>query len=105
IVIKGNGTPYRSYLHADDLVRWLFKAMFEGKPGRAYNIGSDRAVSILELAKTVRKVLHSQNEIVVCQKPVPGVKPPRYVPDISRIRNELNVKIETGLEESISKSV
>lgn len=104
IVIKGDGTPYRSYLYADDLVRWLFKAMFEGWPGRAYNIGSDRAVSILELAQTVRKVLHSQNKIVVCQKPVPGSRPPRYVPDISRIRNELQVKIETGLEEAILKS-
>ncbi|MBQ6597631.1 MAG: NAD(P)-dependent oxidoreductase [Lentisphaeria bacterium] len=104
IVIKGDGTPYRSYLYADDLVRWLFKVMFEGKPGRAYNIGSDYGVSILELAQTVRKVLHSQNEIVVCQKPVPGCLPPRYVPDISRIRNELQVKIETGLEEAIRKS-
>ena len=105
IVIKGDGTPFRSYLYADDLVRWLFKAMFEGKPGRVYNIGSDRAVSILELARTVRRVLHSDNRIVVCQKPVPGCQPPRYVPDISRIRNELQVKIETGLEESIAKSV
>jgi len=104
IVIKGDGTPYRSYLYADDLVRWLFKAMFEGKPGRIYNIGSDRAVSILELAQTVREVLHSQNKIVVCQKPVPECQPPRYVPDISRIRNELQVKIETGLEEAILKS-
>ena len=104
IVIKGDGTPYRSYLYADDLVRWLFKAMSEGKPGRVYNIGSDRAVSILELAQTVRKVLHSQNEIVVCQKPVPDAKPARYVPDISLIQSELQVKIETGLEDAILKS-
>ena len=105
IVIKGDGTPYRSYLYADDLVRWLFKAMFEGKTGCAYNIGSDRAVSIRELVETVQKVLHSENRIVVCKASVPGKKPEHYVPDITRIRQELNVSITIGLEDAILKTV
>ena len=105
IEIKGDGTPYRSYLYADDLVRWLFAVLFRGTPRRAYNIGSDRAVSIRELAETVRNVLGSKNRIVVRRTPDPGKPPERYVPDISKIRRELNVSIETDLEDAILKTV
>ena len=105
IEIKGDGTPFRSYLYADDLVRWLFKILFDGQPGRPYNVGSDRAVSIRELAETVRRALHSDSRIIVRGTPVPGRPPMRYVPDITRIRRELDAEIETGLEEAIRKSV
>ena len=105
IVIKGDGTPYRSYLYADDLVQWLFKILFEGQAGKAYNVGSDQAISIRELAETVRETLHAANRIVVCKTPAPGKKPERYVPDVTRIRRELNVSIGTGLEEAILKTL
>ena len=104
IVIRGDGTPYRSYLYADDLVRWLFKVLFEGMPGRAYNIGSNQAVAIRELAETVRKVLRPDSRIVVRGKPIPGKKTERYVPDVARILRELNVSIENGLEKTILKT-
>ena len=105
IEIQGDGTPYRSYLYADDLVKWLFTILFEGHGGQAYNVGSDQAISIRELAETVRRVLHSDNQIVVRQRPVPGCLPPRYVPDITKIQRELHVRIETGLEDAIRKTV
>ena len=105
IEIKGDGTPYRSYLYADDLVRWLFKILFDGKAGHAYNVGSDRAVSIRELAETVKRVLQSDNQIVIRGTPVPGQAPARYVPDITKIRRDLHVRIETGLESAILESV
>ena len=105
IEIKGDGTPYRSYLYADDLVRWLFTILFEGRAGQAYNVGSDQAVSIRELAETVRRVLHSDNQIVIRGKSLPGQAPARYVPDITKIRRHLKTSIAAGLEEAILKTV
>ena len=105
IEIKGDGTPYRSYLYADDLVEWLFTILFEGRAGQAYNIGSDRAVSIRELAETVRRILQSDSNIIVRGIPVPGQLPQRYVPDITKIQRELHVRVETGLEDAIRKTV
>ena len=105
IEIKGDGTPYRSYLYADDLVQWLFKILFEGKAGQAYNVGSDQAVSIRELAETVKRVLQSDSKIIVRGTPVPGQAPARYVPDITKIQRDLHVRIETGLENAILKTV
>lgn len=105
IEIKGDGTPFRSYLYADDLVRWLFTILFEGQAGQAYNVGSDRAVSIRELAETVKRVLRSDSNIIVRGTPVPGQAPARYVPDITKIQRGLHVRIEAGLEDAIRKTV
>ena len=105
IVINGDGTPLRSYLYADDLVEWLFAILERGEIGRPYNVGSDRAVSIRELAETVRTVLGSKSEIVVKGTPVPGAKPSVYVPNIDRARDELGLKVKVALEDSIRLSV
>ena len=105
IVINGDGTPLRSYLYADDLVEWLFAILERGESGRPYNVGSDRAVSIRELAETVRRVLGSNSEIVVKGTPVSGAKPSVYVPSIERARMELGLEVKVGLEKAIEFSV
>lgn len=105
IVINGDGTPLRSYMHADDLVEWLFTILERGKSGRAYNVGSDRAVSILELAGIVREVLGSKSEIVVKGTPIAGAVPSAYVPSIARAREELRLDVKVSLEKAIRLSV
>ena len=104
IVINGDGTPQRSYLYADDLVEWLFAILERGEAGRPYNVGSDVAVSILELAETVRRVLGTKNDIVVKGAPQGG-PPSVYVPEIGRAREELGLDVRIGLEEAIRLSV
>ena len=105
IVIKGDGTPLRSYLYADDLVKWLFRLLEKGEAGRAYNVGSDVAVSIHELAQLVKRVLNSNSEIVVRERATPGRLPSRYVPSIERAGRELGLTVEVPLEEAICRSV
>lgn len=105
IVINGDGTPLRSYLYADDLVEWLFAILERGENGRPYNVGSDRAVSICELAETVRAALGSKSKIVVRGSPVPGAKPSVYVPNIDRARSELGLEVKVALEDAIRLSV
>ena len=105
IVINGDGTPLRSYLYADDLVEWLFAILERSESGRPYNVGSDRAVSIRELAETVRDALGSKSEIVVKGTPTIGAKPSVYVPAIDRARNELGLAVKVSLEDAIRFSV
>ena len=105
ITINGDGTPLRSYLYADDLVEWLFAILQRGESGRPYNVGSDHAVSIRELAETVRKVMGSNSDIIVEGAPKVGEEPSVYVPSIERTRSELGLEVKVSLEDAIKFSV
>ena len=108
IVIKGDGTPLRSYLYADDLVEWLFAILDRGEPGRPYNVGSPKGLSISELAETVRSALDTQNDIIVqgapSQKPCASRPPSTYVPVTSRAESELGLRVTVPLAEAIRLS-
>ena len=88
IIIKGDGTPLRSYLYADDLVQWLFDLLEKGENGKSYNVGSDQAISIADLARTVAETLAPGLPVKVMQTPLPGAVPQPYVPDITLSRKE-----------------
>lgn len=103
IVIKGDGTPLRSYLYADDLVEWLFAILDRGVSGGLYNVGSGDAVSILEVAKNVCAVLGRGNEIRICEKPT-AAAPSVYVPDVSRASIELGLMQTVPLGKAIRLS-
>jgi dTDP-glucose 4,6-dehydratase len=101
IRIRGDGTPYRSYLHAADLAIWLWTMLLRGQPGRCYNVGSEQAVSIAELAATVAASLHASSEVRVEGKAVPGKLPERYVPQTARARDELGLSQWIPLDDAI----
>lgn len=126
IVIKGDGTPLRSYMYADDLVEWLFAILDRGEPGRPYNVGSPNGLSIRELAETVRTALGSRNEIKVlgsvstnftnstnsnaptnsCNSCNSWTKtaPSTYVPVVTLAETELGLHMTVPLAEAIRKS-
>jgi nucleoside-diphosphate-sugar epimerase len=104
IVIKGDGTPQRSYLYADDLVDWLFAILERGVPGRAYNVGSSEAISIRDLAFAVRDALGASCDVQILGTPT-NQPPQVYVPVTTRIERELGVRLATPLAAAIQKSV
>ena len=104
IEIKGDGTPRRSYLYAADLAAWLWTMLFRAQELVPINVGSQRDVSILELARIVADTLRRETEIRVAQEAVPGATPARYVPSIELARELLGVEEWTSLEESIRRT-
>ncbi len=103
IHIGGDGTPLRSYLYAADLAAWLWTILLRGQSGRVYNVGSDDAVNIADLARDVADVVAPNVEIRIAQKPVTGRLPARYVPSIERARNELGLRVWTQRREAIRR--
>lgn len=103
--IRGDGTTIRSYCYASDMVVALWQVLLNGEVGRAYNIGSDEPISILELARMVVSALTVPVDIAVSCRPVPGHKSPRYVPDIARGRLELGLVPTVSLNEALKRTL
>lgn len=106
IHIQGDGTPLRSYLHAADLVIWLLTILLQGQSMRPYNVGSDHAISICELARQVAACQPGrERQVLVARTPEPDTLPARYVPDISRAREELGLTVRIPLADAIRRSL
>ena len=100
IHINGDGTPIRSYLYADDLALWLNALLIHGRNGEAYNVGSEEAVSILDLAECIAKRTSPPLKVEIKGIPT-GRKAQRYIPSTLKIRQELNLPIPRSLQESL----
>lgn len=101
ITVNGDGTPIRSYLDQRDLAHWLVTLLRDGKAGEAYNVGSDRAISIADLAHLVRDLVSPGKPVRILGKPADNAERNRYVPDISKIHQHLGLRPTYSLEQSI----
>jgi len=104
IQVCGDGSPYRSYLYASDLAAWLWTILVRGASGRAYNVGSERRVTVAELAQTVAAVLSPGVDVRIAKLPAPNVAPEQYVPSTRRAREELGLREIVSLEEAIRRT-
>jgi dTDP-glucose 4,6-dehydratase len=104
IRVNGDGTPYRSYMYASDLMVWLWTILFRGTPGRAYNVGSEEAVSIRELAHAAADAFSPRVTVEIAQAPTPGATVQRYVPSTARARQELGLRSQVSLQETIRRT-
>ena len=104
IHVRGDGTPHRSYLYASDLAIWLWTILFRASPSRAYNVGSEQSVSILDLARETCAAVRPQLEIRVDRHPLANAPVLRYVPATARAREELGLEQRIGLHEAIRRT-
>jgi dTDP-glucose 4,6-dehydratase len=105
IHIKGDGTPYRSYLYASDLMIWLWTILFKGESCRPYNVGSNVEINIKDTALAVAQIAGKPNSVTIAQEPVTGQRTQRYVPDTQRALQELGLKSTVDLPTGIKKTL
>jgi dTDP-glucose 4,6-dehydratase len=101
ITVAGDGTPLRTYLDQSDLAHWLFTLLELGRPGQAYNVGSDEVISIADLAHLVRDILAPDTPVRILGQPDPGAARNRYVPDISKARQQLGLSVTVPIVDAI----
>lgn len=107
IVIQGDGSPVRSFLYLDDLVVWLQALLLDDAHGHIYNVGSDMATTILDVARLVRDLLGPHKHVNVLgnrEHRIGNFGRQRYVPDITKARNELGLDVWTSLEQAVLKT-
>lgn len=101
IIIKGDGTPFRSYLYAADMAIWLWTILLRGESKRAYNVGSPQSISIAQLAHRVAASFDPVPSVTILAERKPANLPERYVPNVSRCIHELGLDVWIDLDAAI----
>ena len=127
ITVFGDGHQTRSFCYVTDQVEGLLRlantfSFYKRKPvlkeklkkesdkkegsevgGEVVNIGSDKEITILELAKLIQELTNSSSEIVFSE--LPKDDPRRRKPDISKAKNILKWVPKVGLEEGLERTI
>jgi UDP-glucose 4-epimerase len=110
ITIHGDGMQSRCFTFVADAVRaTVLSGSHSAAPGRVFNIGNPREVSMLRLAELIVELSGSRSriELVPYEVAYPAgfQDTRRRVPDVSRARDLLgftaDVPLERGLEETL----
>ena len=102
INVKATFPVYRSYMYADDLVHWLMTICHSANPlCPIYNVGSDRAVTIRDLADMVAQ----RFSVGVNKAELTEERIDRYVPSIAKAKLELGLKLTIDLAGAIDKTI
>lgn len=105
IIIQGDGTPRRSYLYAADMAIWLWTILLRGKSLRPYNVGSDKSLSIAEIAQQVAEQFPAKISVEARGKPDSRKSIECYVPDVSRAKDELNLEGHIHFDVAILRTI
>jgi nucleoside-diphosphate-sugar epimerase len=110
ITVYGDGSQSRCFTHVSDVVGALMRLIENpGAVGEVYNIGSDREVTILELAERVKSLAGSDSRIVFMpygKAYEEGFEDMlRRVPDISKIHKLIEYQPTVDLDEILESVI
>jgi dTDP-glucose 4,6-dehydratase len=104
IIIRGDGSPVRSYMYASDLMIWLWTILFKGNTGVVYNVGSDEAFTLKEIAKLIASKFEGIH-VDILNEINNDDNTNRYIPSIDLAKNQLGLEININLDEAIQKTI
>ncbi|MEN9945692.1 MAG: hypothetical protein RLZZ293_78 [Pseudomonadota bacterium] len=103
ITVSASKGVYRSYLSVDDLSKQIFSLLVKSESNSSqyevFNLGSDQAISLPDLAKQVVATLKSKSKVYTPNIDLPIVN--YYVPNVDKITNYLGIKKNISLDEII----
>jgi nucleoside-diphosphate-sugar epimerase len=113
IRMHSDGSPRRTFCYAADAVTGYYKVLVRGRPGEAYNIGTERPeISMLELAERMveagRELFGYGGRVVRHTSADPEYltdNPSRRCPDITKARTELGYEPRVALEDGLRRAL
>ena len=100
VTIWGTGAPKREFLHADDLASACLFLIETYNESGLVNIGVGEDISIIDLARLVKKIIGFEGEILTDTTKPDGT--PRKLMDVSKLA-DLGWRSSITLEEGIRK--
>lgn len=106
IKLYSDGLAIRNYCYISDVISGIFFVLFYGNNGEAYNVATDKEISVLELADRLAKLFPKKNLKVVHNSgnKIARVEYKKTTVDISKVRAlgwSINFDIEDGFRRSI----
>ena len=109
ILINGNGKQTRSFLFINDCIDAFYKVLKNKINNEVFNIGSENEITMIKLAKKIKKICNSKSKIVFDSTKfvkVGGYEDIfRRVPSIEKLRKKIkwkpNIRLEDGLRTMI----
>ena len=102
VIVKSNYQIIRSYLHQEDLAKWLLKILFNiRKSYGIYNFGSDNTISIHKLAIYLAKKNNLKYKSSITNLKYLD----NYVPNIKKLKKEFGLKLKFKSIEAISATI
>lgn len=102
ITVSARHPVIRSYMHANDLVRWLLTIADAATPAcPVYNVGSDEGVDVADLAGRVA----ARYGVPVHLAERTGAPVDRYVPSIARATSDLGLSLTFRLDQALDATV
>lgn len=104
ITVYGDGKQSRCFCYVGDVIKAMVKLMNEEKCiGQIYNIGSDKEITILDLAHKIKKLTNSNSQVKIIpydEAYEEGFEDMRKrVPDLSKIKHDIGYEPKIELDE------
>lgn len=112
IPIHGDGMQTRSFTYVTDTVEGTYAAIVKSEAnGEIFNIGSSHEITIVDLAKTIKRHSNTPGELKLKFIPYESFTGKKYedvmrrIPDTSHSEKILGVKAKVGIDEGIKKTI
>jgi dTDP-glucose 4,6-dehydratase len=107
LAVHGTGRPARDYMHVDDLSRAvdiLMHAPLQKVKGQVFNIGSGKAISILEIAKLIAKYMKLPKSQISFVKDRPG-QVSTFACDYNKIKKLLKWEPKKDFKKGLTETI
>jgi nucleoside-diphosphate-sugar epimerase len=102
IHLKSNYKVYRSYMYADDLVKWLLTIVdIASNKCPIYNVGSDEIVSLDDLARKLGATF--KLDVIIPDQY--SKKIDRYIPSIEKAKRNLNLTLSFNVMQGFQETL
>jgi dTDP-glucose 4,6-dehydratase len=105
IRIYGDGKIKRGYMYGSDMAAWILCMLANPTKTNIYNLGSDKAITLTEIASLVSSTLQSRTAITYENHMGSLVNNSDWIPDTSRAKNQFPFNEPMALSTAIKKTI